>query len=125
VTPPASAPTGVAEITVGNSSTTGAASARAQVLGNQIKWTQDGTTSTISTSDGSPPPIQNAVVGQQISLTTPALPRNLLKNVVRREMVKNRSRQNDRESTGRRSVMVSVSRLLPHFGTSRPFSTSS
>jgi len=43
---------------------------RTQILGNQIQWTQNGTTSTISTTDGSTPPTQNAVVGQQIVLTT-------------------------------------------------------
>jgi len=43
---------------------------RTQILGNQIQWTQNGVTNTISTTDGSTPPTQNAVVGQQIALTT-------------------------------------------------------
>ncbi len=70
VEPAASDPNGVAEITVGSSSNGGAVSARTQILGNQIKWTQNGATSTISTTDGSTPTPQSAVVGQQIALTT-------------------------------------------------------
>ena len=69
VEPAASDPTGVAAITVGSSST-GEVTVRTQILGNQIQWTQNGTTNTISTDDGSTPPTQNAVVGQQIALTT-------------------------------------------------------
>jgi len=58
-------PTGVAAITVGSSST-GQQTVRTQILGNQIQWNG----STISTTDGSTPPTQTAVVGQQIALTT-------------------------------------------------------
>jgi hypothetical protein len=73
VTPAASDPTGVAAITVGSSSN-GAVSVRTQILGNQIQWNGN----TISTTDGTTPPTQNAVVGQQIVLTTPALPAGII-----------------------------------------------
>jgi hypothetical protein len=69
VEPAASDPTSIAAVTVGNSSS-GVHPIKTQILGNQIKWTQNGTTSVISTTDGSTPPTQNAVVGQQIALTT-------------------------------------------------------
>jgi hypothetical protein len=70
VEPGASDPTGNAAITVGSSSNGGAVSVRTQILGNQIQWNGK----TISTADGSAPPAQDAVVGEQIALTTPALP---------------------------------------------------
>jgi hypothetical protein len=66
VEPGASDPTGNAAITVGSSSNGGAVSVRTQILGNQIQWNGQ----TISTTDGSTPPAQEAVVGQQIALTT-------------------------------------------------------
>ncbi len=69
VEPAASDSTGVAALTIGTSSN-GAVTIRTQILGNQIQWVLNGTTTTISTSDGSTPPIQNAVVGQQLALTT-------------------------------------------------------
>jgi hypothetical protein len=66
VEPGASDPTGNAAITVGSSSNGGAVSVRTQILGNQIQWNGK----TISTADGSAPPAQDAVVGEQIALTT-------------------------------------------------------
>jgi len=74
ITPPANAPTENAGVVIGNATNGGKITVRTQVLGNQIQWTQNGKTSTISTTNGSTPPIQNAVVGQQIVLktTTPA-----------------------------------------------------
>ena len=68
VTPAASDPTSIVAILTGK--LPNAQPYKTQILGNQIQWTQNGTTSTISTIDGSTPPTQNAVVGQQIALTT-------------------------------------------------------
>jgi hypothetical protein len=72
VTPDASAATEVATITIGSSSISGQVTARAQILGNQIKCdpSLNCTQSVISTTDGSAPPVQTAVVGQQIALKT-------------------------------------------------------
>jgi hypothetical protein len=76
VAPPASDPTQSATITAGTSPNTGTFNT-AQILGNQIKCAASMPNcggSVISTNDGSDPPVQNSVVGQQIALTTPALP---------------------------------------------------
>jgi hypothetical protein len=73
VTPPANATTQNAGVTIGSSSNGGAVSVRTQILGNQIKCDSSMPVcggNVISTADGSPPPTQNAVVGQQIALTT-------------------------------------------------------
>jgi hypothetical protein len=75
VAPPASDPTESATVTLGTNPNT--ATTTGNILGNQIQWTQNGTTSTISTTDGSQPPVQEAVVGQPINLTTPMLPSGL------------------------------------------------
>jgi hypothetical protein len=76
VAPPDSDPTQSATITAGASPNTGTFNT-AQILGNQIKCAASMPNcggSVISTTDGSDPPAQNVVVGQQIALTTPALP---------------------------------------------------
>ena len=72
VMPDASDPTELAEITVGNSSNGGAFSVRTQILGNQIQCgpSLNCTPTVITTTDGSTPPAQTAVVGQQIVLNT-------------------------------------------------------
>lgn len=70
VTPPASAPTGGVKISMWNG-TSGPSIPKAQILGNQIQWSGATTPNqVISTSDGSTPPTQDAVVGQTIALTT-------------------------------------------------------
>jgi hypothetical protein len=72
VTPGASDPTGNAAITVGSSTISGGFSIRTQILGNQVTCdpSLNCTQTVISTTDGSTPPTQNAVVGQQILLNT-------------------------------------------------------
>ncbi len=71
VTPDASDPTSIVAVEVGGRNVH---PIKTQILGNQIQWTQNGATNTISTTDGSAPPVQNAVVGQQIALTTTTQP---------------------------------------------------
>jgi hypothetical protein len=68
VAPPDSDPTETATVTVGTAPNT--ATATAQILGNQILWNGN----VISIADGTGPTPQDAVVGQPINLTTPALP---------------------------------------------------
>jgi len=85
--PDANIPTQIAEITVSNpgasagtfsdgfgyaSSTDAQSTARQPVLGNQLFL--NGGANAISTTDGSQPPVQTVVVGQQVALTTPDLP---------------------------------------------------
>lgn len=60
--PDASDPTEIASINVG----TGTQPVKTEILGNQIKFNGN----PISTTDGSQPPVQNVVAGQQIALTT-------------------------------------------------------
>ena len=79
VTPPASDPTETATVTVGaapNTANSANLATQPQILGNQIQCdpSMNCTQPVISTADGTTPPTQNAVVGQQIKLTTPALP---------------------------------------------------
>ena len=80
VKPPASDPTETATVTVGTAPNTGTTASLAtppQILGNQIQCdpSMNCTQPVISTTDGSPPPAQGVVVGQQIALATnPDLP---------------------------------------------------
>ena len=73
VQPASTAPTESATVTVSGNP---AATTTAQILGNQIQCdpSMNCTQPVISTVDGTNPPLQNVVVGQQIKLTTPALP---------------------------------------------------
>ncbi len=66
VKPDASATTGIAVLQIGNPVHT---AVKGQILGNQIMFNGN----VISTTDGSDPPVQNVVVGQQIVLT-PTMP---------------------------------------------------
>jgi hypothetical protein len=77
VAPPASDPTETATVTVGTAPSTSKPPTPAQILGNQIQCdpSMNCTQPVISTTDGSPPPAQGVVVGQQIALATnPDLP---------------------------------------------------
>jgi hypothetical protein len=82
VAPDANTTTEQATITVGTAPNTGTSTALAtqpQILGNEIQCdpSMNCTQPVISTTDGSEPPEQNVVVGQQIHLTTPALPSSI------------------------------------------------
>ncbi len=76
VAPPADDPTEAATVTAGTAPNTSAPPTPAQILGNQIQCdpSMNCSQNVISTTDGSDPPVQNVVVGQQIKLTTPDLP---------------------------------------------------
>jgi hypothetical protein len=82
VAPDANDPTETATVTVGTAPNTGNSASLAtppQILGNQILCdpSMNCTEDVISTTDGTQPPAQNVVVGQQIHLTTPALPSSI------------------------------------------------
>jgi hypothetical protein len=79
VAPPASDPTETATVTVGtapNTANSANLATQPQILGNQIQCnpSMNCTQPVISTDDGTDPPLQNVVVGQQVALTTPDLP---------------------------------------------------
>ncbi|MGD0938206.1 MAG: hypothetical protein ABR905_00755, partial [Terracidiphilus sp.] len=82
ISPDANTTTEQATVTAANGSGTGSYSGQppAQILGNEIHCdaSMGCTQEVISKTDGSDPPVQNVVVGQQIHLTTnPNLPGNI------------------------------------------------
>ncbi|MGD0942322.1 MAG: hypothetical protein ABR905_21725, partial [Terracidiphilus sp.] len=76
ISPDANTTTEQATVTAGTAPNTSTPPTPAQILGNQIQCdpSMNCTQSVISTTDGSEPPVQSVVVGQQIHLTTPAMP---------------------------------------------------